>query len=157
MAIDLQVSQMDQPQLPQWLTICRVVNRGDLETWATVLDEGYQHNQIEWPHWREAFEYFGYSKQAPWQHFVAFHKNNAAAVGSVFYKDHIAGLYLVVTREKFRRLGIAEWLTRYLLWSAGLAGAGMVVLQASEMGFGLYQKLGFKRYCNLQRYDYDPG
>lgn len=157
MAIDLQISPLDQPQLPECLTISRVANRQDLEVWATVLDEGYQHKQIEWQYWRDAFEHFGFSPKSPWQHFIAFHENNAAAVGSVFYRDNIAGLYLVVTRESFRRRGIADWLTRHLLWSAGKAGAGMVVLQASEMGFGLYQKLGFKWYCNLQRYDYDPG
>lgn len=58
--------------------------------------------------------------------------------------QHLVGFYGFATLEAYRGKGIGSQLMQYALSLAQQLGYQRVVLQASEAGLGIYQKLGFQ-------------
>lgn len=66
------------------------------------------------------------------------------AVAASLVTDELAGIYNVAVRPDVRRRGFGEAITRAAI-SAGLArGARHACLGASDMGFPVYQRMGFE-------------
>jgi ribosomal protein S18 acetylase RimI-like enzyme len=66
------------------------------------------------------------------------------AFGRLVVLDYRAYLSDVVTMPAFRKRGLAKALVLHLLRDALEAGARICVLTSSEMGFDLYDRLGFE-------------
>jgi GNAT superfamily N-acetyltransferase len=58
--------------------------------------------------------------------------------------------------ENARRRGIGKALTLQPLIEARKLGYNLGVLGSSEMGYGVYQSLGFKEYCKIHQYIWQP-
>jgi predicted GNAT family acetyltransferase len=70
-----------------------------------------------------------------------------------YLDDETGGIYYVATPPEHRGRGVAAaataWVTNWLL----ARGARIVILQSSESGFGVYQRLGFDVYDTYQRFE----
>jgi GNAT superfamily N-acetyltransferase len=64
----------------------------------------------------------------------------------------VVGIYLVSTVPEERKQGIGTSLTRAALEEGRKSGYQVAVLQASKMGFPVYQHLGFEQICTMQYY-----
>lgn len=64
--------------------------------------------------------------------------------GLLFFEDGVAGVYNVGVIEDYRRQGIGEAITWEILRAGREVGADIGVLQASEMGYSLYDRMGFE-------------
>lgn len=64
--------------------------------------------------------------------------------GLLFLEDGVAGVYNVGVIEAYRRRGIGEAITWEILRAGREAEADVGVLQASEMGYSLYERMGFE-------------
>lgn len=73
-----------------------------------------------------------------------------------FLQSGVAGLYTIATLPEARKRGIAGELTRYALLSAQERGYRVAALQASRMGFPVYQRLGFQTYATFHEYEWTP-
>ncbi|MEX0321928.1 MAG: GNAT family N-acetyltransferase [Puniceicoccaceae bacterium] len=77
-----------------------------------------------------------------------------AACSSVCIQDGIAGIYCVATLEEFRGKGLGTAVTKACIEYAGKRGASHALLHASEMGFGVYSRIGFQEICRIPVYGY---
>jgi GNAT superfamily N-acetyltransferase len=69
------------------------------------------------------------------------------------YADgEIGGLYWVGTLPEARGRKIATAMVLYTLERAISMGCTASILQASEMGEGVYLKIGFREYCQIDIY-----
>ena len=68
----------------------------------------------------------------------------------------VAGIYGVATVPEARRKGIGAQVTLYPLLQARAKGYKVGVLQASEMGLGVYRSLGFQECCRITSYIWRP-
>ena len=68
----------------------------------------------------------------------------------------VVGLYCVSVVREARRQGIGAAVTLAALREASEQGYRYGVLGASEMGEGVYRRLGFAQYCFLQMYEFLP-
>mgnify|MGYP003261998098 FL=1 len=86
----------------------------------------------------------------PMRLFVAFAGDVPVAGGELFVSGggNIAGLHMICTREAFRRRGVGGAVTETLLRAGQAAGASLAVLQASEEGEPVYERIGFEP-CGL--------
>ena len=68
----------------------------------------------------------------------------------------IAGVFCVATIEAARRRGIGAAVTLAPLLDARAAGYQIGVLQASEMGYPVYQRIGFTEQFRYHDYLWSP-
>jgi ribosomal protein S18 acetylase RimI-like enzyme len=66
------------------------------------------------------------------------------AVSSVFVDGQVAGVYNVATLQSHRRRGIGEAMTWRSVARGRDAGCTVAVLEASEMGKPVYERMGFR-------------
>ena len=66
--------------------------------------------------------------------------------------DKTVGLYGLATLESYRGKGIGTALLTFALNKCKELGFSNVILQASEDGFGIYKKLGFKIYTEYYEF-----
>ena len=64
----------------------------------------------------------------------------------------MAGIYDVATLPETRGRGLGSALTLAPLLDARQAGYRIGVLQSSEMGFGVYKKMGFRHLCQIENF-----
>lgn len=67
-----------------------------------------------------------------------------AACGILSLHDGVAGLYLIGVEEDFRRRGIGEAMTWEVLRVGKEQDAEIGVLQSTQMGYPLYEQMGFE-------------
>lgn len=67
-----------------------------------------------------------------------------AASGLLIQTGDVAGVYSIGVVEAFRRRGIGEAMSWTVLRAGREAGCRVGVLQSSEMGYPLYQRMGFE-------------
>lgn len=85
--------------------------------------------------------------------FVYYHNAIPAATVELFPTDEkTMGIYGLATLEKFRGNGIGSALMSFSLNFAKQKGYKQIILQATEDGYGIYQKLGFKTFTKYYEY-----
>jgi len=81
----------------------------------------------------------------------------AATTTVVCYGRQLAWIGMVLTAPEFRRQGFAGLLLRKALALVKERGIASVQLDATEAGVGLYQRLGFREVCRIERWQRLPG
>jgi ribosomal protein S18 acetylase RimI-like enzyme len=76
--------------------------------------------------------------------FVAYRADEPVACAMTLVSHRIAGVFYVATVEHARRRGLGDALTRIAARAGFELGAGAAWLGASEMGAGLYRRIGFQ-------------
>jgi len=67
-------------------------------------------------------------------------------------KQGVAGIHSMGILPAQRRKGYAEEILIHMLHAAKLEGAAYATLQASEMGRGLYAKMGFQQDFQIKTF-----
>ena len=83
-------------------------------------------------------------------------KLNPVASSLVLYKAGVAGIHLVTTLEEARGKGIGTAITLAPLNEAKKLGYETAVLHSTEMGLDLYKQMGFKEYCTVELFIWQP-
>jgi len=94
----------------------------------------------------------------PMRLFLCTVGSEAAAVSELFLGGGVAGVHMVATVGRFRRRGLGMAVTRTALGEGRRAGLTIGVLQASEQGRPVYERLGFSPCGGFVEYAWpDPG
>lgn len=94
----------------------------------------------------------GLGDDSPLRYFTALQDGVPVATALLFLAAGVAGLYSVVTMPEARRQGLGGAVTLAALRDARSMGYRAGVLGSSEMGQGMYSRLGFVEYCKLGEY-----
>ena len=90
------------------------------------------------------------------KNYMGFENGRLVAVSTLLISGGVAGIYNVGTLPAARHRGFGRAITMTPLLDARDLGYRVGVLQSSNMGFGLYSKLGFREYCKFGRYLWLP-
>jgi ribosomal protein S18 acetylase RimI-like enzyme len=88
----------------------------------------------------------------PYRYYLAYMYGKPVAASTLFLGAGVAGIYNVATIPEARGQGIGATMTLYPLHQAIALGYRVGVLQSSEMGFRVYQRLGFQTVCQMDHF-----
>lgn len=149
MAVDLATLLPSVPH-PNGLLIRPVDNLEALQTWTSIFIKGYQIPEAFLPPLFELLA--GLGLDLPIRHYLGYLHNQPVATASLFLGAGVAGIYYVATLAEARGQGIDAALTLKPLHEAHQMGYHAAVLQSSEMGYRVYQGLGFRKLCVMDHF-----
>ncbi len=85
----------------------------------------------------------------PYVNYMAYLDGTPIGTSTVYYGAGVAGIYNVAVAPEARGRGIGGALTLQPLLDARRMGYRAGILQATKMGFPVYQGLGFEQNCNV--------
>jgi ribosomal protein S18 acetylase RimI-like enzyme len=89
--------------------------------------------------------------------YIAFDGDVAVSAACGYLSGSTGGIYCVATPKEFRGRGYAAGATSMATTELFDRGATQVVLQASEVGFGVYERLGFGIYDHYEEFTVPAG
>jgi len=139
-------------ETPPTLVIDRVRDEQELAIWTRTLATGFGEGEREANWTGEMYRRIGLGDAQPWRHYLGRLADVPVATASLFLGAGVAGIYFVFTVEEARRQGIGAAITHAALRDAHALGYQIGVLGASEMGYTMYQRLGFQECCRIGIY-----
>lgn len=146
MAADLLALNEDLPT-PSGLTIVSVGDKEKLAQWVNTALIGFQIPDSSENACFDLFADLGFG--LPLRNYVGLLDGKPVAASQVFLAAGVAGIYWVTTVPEARQQGIGTALTLAPLREAREMGYRIGILHPSEMGVGVYRRLGFEEYCKL--------
>jgi GNAT superfamily N-acetyltransferase len=155
MAVDLGALDEALPT-PAGLAIERVQDDQTLTMWTDTLGQGFGQGPREAEWVGAMYRRIGLDDTVPWRHYLGSLDRTPVATASLFLGAGVAGIYFVFTIDSARRQGIGAAITLAALRDARQLGYRIGVLGASNMGYAVYQRLGFREYCTIGIYEWHP-
>jgi GNAT superfamily N-acetyltransferase len=141
---------------PVTLVIERVRDEDALEVWAQTLAQGFGEGKREAKWVRNMYREIGLGDDTAWRHYLGKLAGTPVATTSMFLTPDVAGIYFVMTVPQARRQGIGAMITLAALREARELGYRVAVLGASEAGYPVYERLGFRNFCDIDIYEWRP-
>jgi GNAT superfamily N-acetyltransferase len=155
MAVDLRMLP-DTVDAPASLQIERVRDVDTLAAWIDTLGQGFGEGPAEAAWVGAMYARIGLGDQSPCRHYLGFLDGIPVATASLFLGAGVAGVYFVMTLPQAQRKGIGAAITLSAFQDASGLGYQLGVLGASEQGYPVYQRLGFREYCTISLYSWKP-
>jgi ribosomal protein S18 acetylase RimI-like enzyme len=152
MALDLRLAEIEAPALPN-LCIERVADQAQLGQFAAATIRGFELPPEYAAHWYAI--HAGLEGDETLRSYLATLDGEPVGCAQLFLGVEAAGIYDVAVVPGCRGLGLGRLLTLFALREARSLGADLAVLHASQMGEGLYLRLGFREYCRMGRFVWD--
>lgn len=152
MAVNLTTLNENLP-IPTGLIIQRVEDHKILKQWNQVFAAGFGLPDFA----ADAFyDYMCAIDLDTTPAYIGWLDNQPVATSLLVLAGGIAGIYNVATLPRVRRQGIGAIMTLTPLREARNRGCRVGILQASQMGVGVYRTLGFQEYCKISQYVWSP-
>jgi GNAT superfamily N-acetyltransferase len=151
MAADLMTLNEGLPA-PSGLMIEQVNDRETLEQWCHVVTVGFGFPDFVAPCLFDWFASLGFEADLPLRNYLGRLNGEPVAASTLLVGAGVAGIYDVATIPAARRQGIGAAITLRPLCDARAMGYRVGVLDAMDMGAGLYRRLGFREYCKIGTY-----
>jgi ribosomal protein S18 acetylase RimI-like enzyme len=137
-------------QGPDGLVIRQVDNLQLLGEWARTFVAGYGLPEA----WTTIFYdlFASLDSNLPLRHYLGILDNQPVAASSLYLGAGVAGIYNVATLPEARGQGIGAALTLAPLQDARTMGYRAAILQSSELGYNVYQRLGFREMCRVDHF-----
>jgi GNAT superfamily N-acetyltransferase len=153
MALDLQTMN-EQVVAPCELAIEMVGDPSGLRAWIDVWGCGAPDSVRQC--WWDVYHALGPADGAPWRYYLARWQDEPVAVAKLYYDAGVVCVHHVVTIPTMRRRGIGTAIVVHALREARDRGYRVAILTSSELGFNAYRGIGFRTYCTVSRYRWQP-
>ena len=135
---------------PNGLKIVPVEDKSTLRQWIHVASVGFGVATDVEDIW------YGFFAEAvcerPFRTYLALLDDEPVGTSQLFTSAGVAGIYNVTCMPQARGQGIGAAITLAPLLEARQMGYRVAILQASSMGYKVYQRLGFRDYGKLSVY-----
>ena len=155
MSVDLELLP-NQPLERDNLRIVEVLDRSTLEQWINTWGDSYDASDIKR---QSRFDFRvrqGLDSKSDYRSYLAYLNDQPVATSELFLGAGVAAIVWVGTVPSARRQGLGATITLAPLLEARRLGYRIGSLTASQLGFPVYQQLGFKEYCRIPVYYWLP-
>ena len=151
MAADLMKLNEDIPS-PTGLIIEQVSDMDTLKEWVHIFTLGFGIPETFNQAFFDLFASLGLGPELTIHHYLGSLNGEPVATSTLLLSAGVAGIYNVTTLPSARRRGMGAAMTIFPLGEARSLGYRVGILQATEMGKGVYQHIGFQEYCKIGQY-----
>ncbi len=155
MALDLR-GWRSGARLPAGVTTELVTDEAALERWREVQRRGLSLDDASTDAWWQAHRRLAVEAWPPLRNWIANLDGEPVAAAALFVGADVAGIYNVCTVPEARGRGIGAAVTGVALDAAVAQGLDLAVLGASDMGYSVYRRLGFREISRLRSYGAAP-
>jgi GNAT superfamily N-acetyltransferase len=154
MAVDL--ARLVAPAAgPAGLVIQPVASLATLQIWVNTFLVGYGIPLAVAGAFYELLA--GMGLELPLRYYLAWHNDEPVATATLFLAAGVAGIYNVATVAAARGQGIGAAVTAQPLEDARALGYRAGILQSSDQGLRVYERLGFRTLCQMEHFYWSPG
>jgi ribosomal protein S18 acetylase RimI-like enzyme len=153
LALDLRALRKPGPA-PQGLRILRVRDERTQAHWRDAMSAGFGLERPVADALDELSTKAGFD--GPWRRFTGLLGDRPVASAGLMLFGGLAGVYNVATRPEMRRRGFGTAMTMAAVREALAIGYRVAVLGTSEMGRGIYERMGFREVCRFGIYQWHP-
>ena len=114
----------------------------DLAWKVSLSAYGFPREASE-PYWKKSL------KSDDRSFFIAMVDDNPVGISEAFYHLGVLGIYFVGVNEDVRGKGIGTAVTLAPLFEAKELGYKWAILHSTQMGLGVYKRIGFETFCEL--------
>lgn len=149
-AMGVEIARLPATALPEGYTFERVTGTDQRDAWGEVFARGYELPEPVGAAFTGGIgENPGHGPEGAVRYYWILKAGKPVATSMLMLGQGVAGVYAVATLAEERGRGLGAHATAQALREAGRVGYGVGVLQSSEMGYGVYQKLGFVDVGNV--------
>lgn len=127
------------------LDIRKIRTKKDLKVWLGILNDSFRSDD------RENL-YLKLLNQNSFRLYGGFINGQMTTTGMTFYDGKSFGLYSITTDRDHRGFGHASALIEHMLGEIRKKFPGFIILHATEMGKGIYEKFGFEKSTLLRHW-----
>jgi ribosomal protein S18 acetylase RimI-like enzyme len=138
------ISRITAAPPPPDVEVRLVTSRAELADFAAVVAANWEPPAPAVRQFYAAAAAQALATGCPARYFVGYHKQRPVCTAEIFLHGGVAGVYSVSTLAPHRRRGFGRAVTLAALNAAMRAGYEVAVLQASQEGERLYQRVGFR-------------
>ena len=149
MAVDL-TGIPERVPTPAGFEIIPVETGEDLKVWIHTMSLGFGVSTEFEPDWYDFLT--AAACQLPFRTYLAYLNGKPVGTSQLFTSGGVAGIYNVTCLPEARGQGIGTAVTHAPLQDACAMGYKVGILQASELGYPIYRKLGFEDFGKLSVY-----
>jgi ribosomal protein S18 acetylase RimI-like enzyme len=150
MAADL--ARRRRIEQPANLVIERVTAPAHHEAWLDVMTRGFGFHTGSHRTLDTLGRHDRNRRRGPWVRFVGSVNGRAVASSGLIVGGGVAGIYNVATLPRARRRGFGTAMTLAAMRHGRTLGYRVAVLGASDIGRGVYERLGFEDVCVTRVY-----
>lgn len=132
------------------INVQRVEDQEMLSVWTATFTRGYGIPPAITPVFLQLIASLGID--LPFRYYLGQLDGRPVAASTLFLGAGVAGIYNVATLLDARGRGIGSAMTLVPLLEARDLGYHAGVLQSSEMGYPVYQRLGFQKFCQMDHF-----
>ena len=139
--------------MPDGLEIRPVITGQELRQWIHVASTGFGLS----PEWESVwYDFFTLAAcELPFRTYLAFLDDRPVGTSQLFTSAGVAGIYNVTCLPEARNRGIGKAVTSAPLLDARIMGYQVAILHASQLGYPVYRRLGFKDFGRMGVYQWD--
>jgi len=156
MAYNLNILSTERELLDK-VEIIKIENMETLKVWNEIILTGFSFpKEVQSDFLYETFSFILLNDRTSASAFLAYYHGNPVASSLVLYKAGVAGIHMVTTLEEVRGKGIGTAITLAPLNEAKKLGFETAILHSTEMGLNMYKQMGFKEYCTIDLFIWQP-
>jgi len=154
MAVELDSLNETLPK-PTGLDIEFVEDTPALNKWVSTLVYGFGGEDIakRIKLWFDAESNIGFEPELNRFRYLGYLHGEPVSSSLMYLGAGVAGIYCVATLPEARRKGIGTEMTLHPLKMAYDMGYKVGVLGTSDIGYGVYNRIGFKEYWKMSVYE----
>ena len=142
----------DIPPTSPGVAIVAVEDRASVQSWVHIMRIAFGTPETAEPDLLELYTAIGSGPHI--RTYLALMDGRPVATSQVLLAEGVAGIYQVTCLPEARGRGIGTAVTLAALLEARRRGYAIAILQASDLGFPVYRRLGFREYGRLTEYRY---
>lgn len=145
---------IDDRDKPTQLTIEEVRDEESMRTLWDVWYTGYPMPEQIGKIFADICVEIGYSPDNTMKYYIGSLNGKPVATSWTVHGENVVGLYGVIVLPEARGKGIGTEMSLHPLRIARDSGYKIAVLDATQQGYGIYKRIGFKEVCTPKMYIY---